>query len=75
MDKLDKWQRVKHVTHFTQFTFSESQSSRLSVFEPVLLVRLSPWSLASLGSVSVDMVEVTVRMGGAGGGTPGLTML
>ena len=52
---------------------SESQSRRLSVWEPLLLLRLSPWSLASL--VSVDITEVTLLMGGAGGGTPGLTML
>ena len=46
------------------------------MWEPVLLLRLSPWSLASLASlVSVDITEVTVLMGGAGGGTPGLTML
>ena len=44
--------------------------------DPVLLLRLSPWSLASLASVSVeDRGEVTALMGGAGGGTPGLTML
>ena len=57
----------------SQLTLRESQSRRLSVWEPVLLLRLSPWSLASL--VSVDITEVTVLMGGAGGGTPGLTML
>ena len=44
--------------------------------EPLLLLRLSPWSLASLVSVDItEVTEVTLLMGGAGGGTPGLTML